>query len=195
MNKAELRREYLEKQKLLSEEERESASKRIADNFFSGFDLGGVRALHSFIPIKKFNEVNTRVILAKLWRGFPHIQTVAPRIDFETRSIQNLKFSHATELIQNAWDIDEPSHDDIVETQSIDMVLVPGLCFDRGGHRVGYGKGFYDRFLKECRSDCVKIGLSFFPPVEDIEDVHDGDVQLDFVITPERVVHRSVPPG
>ena len=65
--------------------------------------------------------------------------------------------------------------------KSIDMVLVPGLCFDGDGHRVGYGKGFYDRFLKTCRPDCIKIGLSYFEPVESIDDVHEGDVRLDFV--------------
>ena len=65
------------------------------------------------------------------------------------------------------------------------MVLVPGVCFDRDGHRVGYGKGFYDRFLKTCRPDCVKIGLSFFEPVEKIDDVHNGDIALDFLVSAE----------
>jgi len=198
MNKAELRQQYLAKQKILSEEERHSASTRIADHFFSGFDLASVHVLHAFIPIEKFNEVNTRIIFTKLWRDFPHIQTVVPRVDFPTGSIQNLKFSHETELVRNAWDIDEPTHDDHVETQSIDMVLVPGLCFDRIGHRVGYGKGFYDRFLRTCRSDCVKIGLSLFEPVDRIDDSHDGDVALDFVISPNGISAadgRSVPPA
>lgn len=184
MNKAELRREYLAKQKALSEEERDSASKRISDHFFSGFDLGVVRVLHSFIPIEKFKEINTRIIFAKLWREYPHIRTVVPRVDFETNVIRNLKFTHETELVRNVWDIDEPAHDDHVETQSIDMVLVPGLCFDLNGHRVGYGKGFYDRFLKTCRADCVKIGLSYFAPVPAIFDVHEEDVRLDVIITP-----------
>ena len=121
---------------------------------------------------------------AKLWRDYPHVQTVVPRVDFKTSLIRNLKFTHETELVRNVWDIDEPTHDEDVETQSIDMVLVPGLCFDSSGHRVGYGKGFYDRFLKTCRADCVKIGLSYFEPVDAIFDVHDEDVRLNFIITP-----------
>lgn len=185
MNKAELRRQYLAKQKAISDEERESASKRIADHFFSEFDLGRTRVLHSFVPIEKFKEINTRVIFSKLWREFPHIQTVVPRVDFATDQIRNLKFTHETELVRNVWDIDEPDHDDDVETQTIDMVLVPGLCFDRQGHRVGYGKGFYDRFLKTCRPACVKVGLSYFEPVELIDDVHEGDFRLDAVVTPD----------
>lgn len=187
MYKAELRRQYLAKQEAMSEDERDSASRRIADHFFSGFDLDDVRILHSFVPIEKFKEINTRLIFAKLWRDFPNIQTVVPRVDSETDGIRSLKFTHETELVRNAWGIDEPAHDEFVETQSLDMVLVPGLCFDRGGHRVGYGKGYYDRYLKRCRPDCVKIGLSYFEPVEKIDDVHEGDVRLDALVTPDGV--------
>ena len=67
------------------------------------------------------------------------------------------------------------------------MVLTPGLCFDSDGHRVGYGKGFYDRFLKKCRSNCVKVGLNHFDLVDTIEDVHQGDVRVDAVVTPDGV--------
>jgi 5-formyltetrahydrofolate cyclo-ligase len=183
MLKSDLRQLYLSKQKTISAEERASASQQIADRFFSAFDLAGVRCLHSFVPIEKFNEVNTRPIFAKLWRDFPHIETVVPRVDFKTREIRNLRFTHVTELVRNAWDIDEPADDEFVETEMIDVVLVPGLSFDTDGHRVGYGKGFYDRLLKDCRPDCVKIGLSYFEPVERIDDIHEGDVSLDFVIT------------
>ncbi len=187
MNKVELRQQYLAKQKMLSAEDRDSASKRIADLFFSRFDLRSVRVLHCFVAIEKFNEINTRLIFAKLWRDFPEIETVVPRVDPKLDAIQSLRFTRETELVRNAWGIEEPAHDELVETQNIDIVLVPGLCFDRQGHRVGFGKGYYDRFLKTCRADCVKIGLSHFEPVEKIDDIHDGDVQLDFVITPSGI--------
>ena len=68
------------------------------------------------------------------------------------------------------------------------MVLVPLLCFDRSGHRVGYGKGYYDRFLRKCRADCKKIGLSMFDPVDEITDAGESDVRLDLVITPTATV-------
>ena len=66
------------------------------------------------------------------------------------------------------------------------MVLVPLLAFDSKGYRVGYGKGFYDRFLKQCRNDCVKIGLSYFEPIDAINDAGEFDVPLDFCITPQK---------
>ena len=67
------------------------------------------------------------------------------------------------------------------------MVLVPLLCFDESGHRVGYGKGFYDRFLTKCRPDTQKVGLSYFPPVKEITDADSFDIRLDLCLTPEKV--------
>ncbi|HVF30133.1 MAG TPA: 5-formyltetrahydrofolate cyclo-ligase [Pyrinomonadaceae bacterium] len=183
MEKSELRKVYLAKQKSLGPSERNSKSEAIAELFFESFDLSAVACLHCFIPIEKFNEVDTRPIFERLWRDFPQIQTVVPRVDFETNEIRNLKFEPDTSMKRNAWDIDEPMHGEFVESKLIDMVLVPGLCFDSLGFRVGYGKGFYDRFLKTCRYNCVRVGLSYFPPVEEIEDVHDGDVRLDAIVT------------
>jgi 5-formyltetrahydrofolate cyclo-ligase len=194
VTKAELRKQYLSRRKTISAEELESASSRIAENFFSDFDLRSVRTLHTFLPIEKLNEINTRLIIAKLWRDFPQIQTVVPRVDRHTNFLSSLKFTHETELVRNAWGIDEPADDEVVEAALIDIVLVPGVCFDRAGHRVGYGKGFYDRYLASCRPDCVKIGLSYFEPVDAIENTHDGDVRVDFVVTPE-TVHRLLPPA
>ena len=191
MTKAELRKSNLVRQKGLSPADRRSASDGIAENFFSAFDLRPVRFLHLFIPIEKFNEVDTRPIVERIWREYPNVVTVVPRVDFEANNITSLRFGPDTEVVRNIWNIDEPTHNDFVETELIDMVLVPGLAFDVQGHRVGYGKGFYDRFLGKCRPDCVKIGLSFFEPLEKVDDSYEGDVALDFVVTPREVNKTS----
>ena len=188
MTKAELRKTYISRQKDLSPADRAEKSRAIAGQFFQHFDLSRTRFIHCFIPIEKFNEIDTKFIFERLWSGHPRTEAVVPRVDFETNEIRNLRFDPTTELKRNTWHIDEPEHDEFVESDKIDIVLVPGSCFDLEGHRVGYGKGFYDRFLKTCRPDCLKIGLSYFEPVEAIDDIHDGDVALDFVITPERVI-------
>ena len=182
MKKSELRKLYLAKQKSLSSDERTSKSEAIAELFFASFDLTRVATLHCFIPIAKFNEVDTRPIFERLWREYRNVQTVVPRVDFDANEIMSLAFGPKTALAPNAWDIEEPTHDDIVTADKVDMVLVPGLCFDRLGHRVGYGKGFYDRFLIRCRYDCVRVGLSYFEPVDKIADVHESDVRLDAVV-------------
>jgi 5-formyltetrahydrofolate cyclo-ligase len=195
MNKSELRKIYLQKQKSLSEKERREKSLKIADNFFAKFSLETVNFLHIFLPIEKNNEIDTNLIISTLWRDFPEIFTILSRVDFETMTLENLRFHSATKLIKNKWHIDEPTGAELVEIEKIDVVLVPLLAFDKKGFRVGYGKGFYDRFLNECRKDVLKIGVSYFAPVVEISDVNEFDVKLDFCITPEKVWHllRSEP--
>jgi 5-formyltetrahydrofolate cyclo-ligase len=188
VTKAELRKLYLEKQKAFTPAERAAKSGQIAEHFFETTKLPNIKTLHCFIPIEKFNEIDTMLIFERLWRELPGIQTVVPRADLATGEMRSLRFARETELVQNAWEIHEPVHHETVEAGDIDMVLVPLLACDRAGHRVGYGKGFYDRFLTGCRPDCLKIGLSYFPPIEAIDDVHEGDVRLDQVVTPDGVI-------
>ena len=78
----------------------------------------------------------------------------------------------------------EPQQGNIVPVDEIDMVLVPLLAFDMNGKRVGYGRGFYDKFLSACRTDCVKAGFSYFEPVERLDDCNEFDIPLDLCITP-----------
>lgn len=194
MTKSELRKIYLEKRKNLSPRERKQKSEQIAENFFRNFDLTKVYFLHVFLSIERFNEIDTKPIFEKIRREFPHIELIVPRVNRQTNELENLRFTPETELVQSSFQIHEPGGNDFVEAEKIDLVLVPLLCFDREAHRVGYGKGFYDRFLKKCRADCLKIGLSFFPPVEKIVDAHEFDVQLDFCVMPEEIFEIKVQP-
>lgn len=184
MTKAELRRIYLAKQKDISPADRMRLSREIAERFFAQFDLSSINFLHCFIPIEKFNEIDTTPIFQKLWTEFPRIKTLVPRVNFETGSMEGVTYSAGTELIQNKWGIGEPAAGELFSEEVVDLVLVPGIAFDADCHRVGYGKGFYDRFLRNCRSDCVKVGASYFPPVASIMDIAEHDVRLDHCLTP-----------
>ncbi|MGI8555781.1 MAG: 5-formyltetrahydrofolate cyclo-ligase [Pyrinomonadaceae bacterium] len=187
MFKIELRKIYLAEQKSLSKTERIEKSRQIAKKFFANFDLRQVNFLHCFLPIEKFNEIDTKPIFQKVGRDFSHITTLAPRINFQTGEIESAVFITATALVKNVWQIDEPTHNKLVETELIDLVLVPLLCFDTRGFRVGYGKGFYDKFLSKCRRNCLKIGLSYFAPATEISDIDEFDIKLDFCITPKKI--------
>jgi 5-formyltetrahydrofolate cyclo-ligase len=188
MTKAELRKIYLEKRKTLAPDEIAEKSLRIAELFFQSFDLSKINFLHCFLPIEKFNEIDTKLIFHRVWFEFSHIETLVPRVNFETGEIENLKFTPVTELVQNAWMIHEPAHNELVESKQIDVVLVPLLCFDTKGFRVGYGKGFYDKFLGQCRQDCLKIGLSYFEAVDEIAETKAFDVKLDYCLTPNGIL-------
>jgi 5-formyltetrahydrofolate cyclo-ligase len=185
MKKSELRHIYLEKRRALSPERHSEKSRQIAQRFFREIDLSSRHAIDCFISMAHTGEVETRLIFNGFWRRFPEIETFAPRIGETTGVLEAVRYTSSTKLEPNKWSIPEPIDGDIVDPAAIDLVVVPLLCFDSRGHRVGYGKGFYDRFLKECRPDCVRVGLSFFPPIEQIDDVHAGDIPLDVCITPD----------
>jgi len=190
MNKSELRKIYLEKQKSLSDSERREKSRRIAERFFENFSLENICFLHVFLAIEKNREVETSYIFKRLWRDFLEITTVASRIDFRAMTLENLKLTPETKLVRNRWHIFEPTDGELIDIEKIDAVTVPLLCFDERGYRVGYGKGFYDKFLSECRTDCLKIGLSYFAPVAEISDAREYDVKLDCCVTPEEIFNR-----
>ena len=86
----------------------------------------------------------------------------------------------------NKYNIAEPVDGTIIVPEAIDMVLTPLLAFDANGYRVGYGKGYYDKFLAMCRPDVLKVGFSYFDPIDRIADVDEFDVPLDICITPNQ---------
>ena len=185
--KAELRKLMLEKQISLIKREREYRSGRTSGSFFEDFNLFKLSKLHVFYSIEEKAEFSTHLIINKLWNEYPHITTILPRVNFAEGVLEHLEYNSETHLKKNEWDIFEPASDVLVNEQDIDIVLVPLLCFDTLGFRVGHGKGFYDKFLIKCRKDCLKIGLSLFDPIERIEDIEPHDVKLDYCITPKKV--------
>lgn len=187
MLKADLRKAYLQKQRDLSPVEHQRMSEQIADNLFVSVAIKDAGSIHLFFPIEKNNEIDTRHIYQRLWHKYPQIETFVPRVDFEHKEIESVTFHKNSTLLTNKWDISEPENDEIIDPKNIDLVLVPLLSFDRRGYRVGYGKGFYDRFLAKCRQDCLKVGLSHFEPVNEISDINEHDIKLDLCITPEKL--------
>ena len=138
---------------------------------------------HIFLPIKKNNEIDTSTIIDYLQSR--NKQILVPKIKNE--ELDSILLLPKTRLKENTWGIPEPTEGKSVEPQLIDVVFIPLLVFDKGGHRVGYGKGFYDRFLKTCRKDVVKIGLSFFEAVDEISDLNPGDIPMDYCVTPNKI--------
>lgn len=158
----------------------------IGKRFFAEIDLKGVRNFHTFIRIRKFSEVDTSNIYYRLWRDHPNIKTFAPRIHAAEGELESVYFDSGTQFAENVWGIREPVGDAAAPAE-MDLVLVPLLCFDTRGHRVGYGKGFYDRFLARCRPGCQKIGVSYFLPEPEIAEIGENDIPLDACITPVKL--------
>ena len=188
VTKSELRQIYLRKRRSLSDGELVLQSSQIAESFFESINLITVKTVHTFIPIKKFNEIDTAFIYKRIWSDFSHILTVAPRVDHESGSMTHFAFTTKTALVENKWGIREPADGKEVDQAAIDLVIVPLLCFDERGYRVGYGKGLYDKFLARCRPDCIKVGLSYFPPVAEIADIDPFDIRIDQCVTPDKAL-------
>jgi 5-formyltetrahydrofolate cyclo-ligase len=93
----------------------------------------------------------------------------------------------STKIKKNKWNIPEPIDGISITPEQVDVVFIPLLAFDTLGNRVGYGKGFYDKFLATCRPETIKIGLSFFEGTEGIIDVFENDISLDYCVTPKSI--------
>ena len=188
MTKSQLRKYYLSKRKAISAKEIVIKSDQIADLFFKNFDLLKVNNIHIFLPIIKQNEINTWLIIRILQQEFPEIIIILPKIIPENFEIENFPFDEK-KLIENPWGILEPSgeNQDKIDPKKIDLVIIPLLIFDKNGNRVGYGKGFYDRFLQQCKPETLKIGLCLEEPIELIENISEFDIKMDFCITPNKI--------
>lgn len=187
MQKQDLRKEFLQKRKILAKTEVEGFSRKIHDWFFRNIPVHAYAIIHTFLPIKHNNEVDTWLIIDTLQKDFA-TDIVIPK-SHEDGTMTNYLLTKETIFEENKWKIPEPSHNSYLlsDISKIDLVLIPLLCFDKKGYRVGYGKGYYDRFLADCHPDVLKIGLSFFEPVELIEDTDSFDVKMDYCITPNKI--------
>jgi|SRR5690606_9491411 len=184
-DKRQLRRTYREKRMHLSHE----SLNELNAGLLSGvkrLEWRGFQTVHLFLPIAGNHEPNTLAIAEWLRSTYPEMRLAISTSNNETREMTPVLWDSNTRLVENRWKIPEPGNGTPIDAREIDALFVPLLIFDKTGNRVGYGKGFYDRFLARCRPDAVKIGLSLFDPVEIISDLNPFDVPLDMCITPTK---------
>jgi 5-formyltetrahydrofolate cyclo-ligase len=192
MDKKEARKKSKEARKQLSQEEIEDKSLAIANQLLRMNTVPSDRQVwdklyyHLFLTIEEQKEINTEYILQILAGKDKEI--VISKCDFTTLGMTHFLLTDNTKIKKNSYNVPEPVDGLEVPDAKIDVVFVPLLAYDKQGNRVGYGKGFYDNFLSKCKPETIKIGLSFFPPEEKIDNVSESDVKLDFCVTPDRVI-------
>lgn len=184
MLKKDLRLHYKNLRQALSLDEIEDRSLAIANNLLK-MDIWDNIYFHLFLTMEEQREVHTEFILNIL--AGKDKEVIVSRSDFETHTMIHFLLTDNTRLMKNQFGIPEPVDGIEVPSNKIDVVFVPLLAFDNNGHRVGYGKGFYDRFLSECKQDVVTIGLSFFEAEEEAIEANTTDVPMDFCVTPLKV--------
>lgn len=184
MEKRELRQKYKAMRAALTDNEIADKSITIANKLLE-LDVWQNTYFHLFLTMENQKEVHTDCIQHILWGRDKEV--IVPKSDFEDNTLKHFLLTESTRLALNPYGIPEPVDGIEVNPIRIDAVFVPLLAFDNNGHRVGYGKGFYDRFLSECRPETIKIGLSLFGAEENTIPHNDTDIPLDYCVTPEKI--------
>ncbi|HIA92173.1 TPA: 5-formyltetrahydrofolate cyclo-ligase [Candidatus Saccharibacteria bacterium] len=186
MDKQDLRRSAKAVRMNLTAKEVEEKSKNIAKNLKTITEWPKAKSIHSYVSNDMMNEPQTTPIFSMLWRR-PTATTYVPRLI--GRDMEIVKVEKDTHFAPNMRGIPEPDCDDVMTPKKIDIILVPLLVFDKQLNRLGYGGGYYDRFLKHY-PDAIKIGIAFDEDKVEVIPTEDHDVQLDFVVTDQAVYSR-----
>lgn len=185
MRKAELRKLYKEKRASLTENQIEDRSIAIANQLLKIVGLWDFNYYHLFLSIHHQKEVNTEFILSVLQGKDKNV--LVSKSNFKQGTLTHYLLTDNTVIKINSYGIPEPKDGIEIKTDQVEVVFIPLLAYDIKGNRIGYGKGFYDRFLATCSPNALKIGLSFFPPEKElISDTNSNDIPLDYCITPEK---------
>lgn len=184
MTKKELRKKAKELRNSIAPEEVKRLSELIHKRLFE--HPWFVNSNTIFVYVSTGNEVKTAEIIEKALNDGKTVcvPRVIPHVKMEAVPIDGLD-----DLRTGFFNIMEPKPDLLpLSENKIDLVIVPGLLFDMHGFRVGYGGGYYDRFLARIPSDCRTLGLAFDFQVVDELPAEDHDMKIMAVITDKRVI-------
>ena len=159
----------------------------LSDKIFSlvkNLPISTKETFHLFISSEEKREVETKKILYYL---YSLNKVVATSKILPDKDLAHVLINKKTRFVENRFKILEPDSRQEILPAEIDVVFIPLLCFDKKGNRVGYGGVYYDKFLKKTSRSCLKIGLSFFEPVDFIQGISKTDITLDMCVTPEKL--------
>lgn len=186
MLKSAARKLYLEKRKSLSSKEMNTCQDLLLIRF-QELDLPYFELIHTYLPLYNHHEPDPVPLVDWLRFRDPGMKVASSKVNAADFTMSHFIHDEETVFELNKYGIPEPKGGVQVSPDQIDAIFIPLLAFDGIGNRVGYGKGYYDRFLSLCRNDALKIGISFFPPADEITDIDFFDKKLDLCITPEQV--------
>lgn len=189
-SKAVLRRQMLEERRRLDPERRAALSRTIAERLY-GLDVyRDAGTVHLYIGAVE-GEVGTRDIAEESLRRGKRV--LCPRVERRPNRIESFEIRSLEELVESTgglWEPD-PARARRVDADEIDLVIVPGIVFDRKGRRIGFGAGFYDRFLAAFQSP--KVALAFSLQVIAKVPHAERDVPVDWIVTEAETIDcRSV---
>ena len=185
MLKAQAREVYKTRRMELSDAERSKLDDLMLI-VFQKLELPFLNSILTYWPIAENHEPGTHIFTEFLKFRNPSLEIAYPKMNKGDHNMDAIAVNEDTPFVKAGFNVPEPVGDHILSPESFDLVFVPMLICDMNGYRVGYGKGFYDQYLAQCRSDCIKAGLCYFPPIDQIEDKDHFDIPLNICITPQQ---------
>ncbi|MBC7868135.1 MAG: 5-formyltetrahydrofolate cyclo-ligase [Gloeobacteraceae cyanobacterium ES-bin-316] len=186
MHKEELRKVYLQKRAELSAAQKTKAEDLMLIQF-QKLDIDIPSLIMTYAASSKMNEFDPQLITDYCYFKNPDQVLFYPVIHPTAPEMLSVIVDDETRFEPNRFGISEPVNATPMFPEEIDLIIVPLLAYSVKGHRVGYGKGYYDRFLKQCKNDVVKIGFSYFEAEPIITGTNRYDVKLDYCISPQRI--------
>lgn len=179
------REEVLSVRVELSEEEWKSKSEQIIKNLVNTDFFKQATTVHSYISMNERREVCTDELFSIIFKN--NKQAVVPITNFADHSLTHSEITPDTSLKTNKWGVREPDSVQVVDVSALNLIVVPMVAADKKGNRLGYGQGFYDRFLNNTAGK--KAGLVFDQFLFDEIPVEEFDVKLDVIITENEVIY------
>jgi len=180
-----IRKEALSIRRKMDSSELERIGSLIANNVLESDWYRDARCVHCFYGVKVKGEIPTVRIMGDALASGKLL--VMPRVTDNDGGMEHVRVTGLELMQPGLWGIPEPVGEARVPVAEIELILVPGLAVDIKGNRMGYGKGYYDRFL-ETASHSVKAMLVPERFVHDRLPVEDHDVPVDYIVTEDRVL-------
>lgn len=184
MNKKDIRKNIVNSRDKIDFTKRVQADNKIYQRLI---DSDIYRDDNIFVYISFRSEVDTKLLIIKMLRDGKNI--FVPKISNNTNDMEAIRITSLNELEENRFGTLEPvTYNNAVDPKIIDVILIPGIAFDCEGTRIGFGKGYYDKYIKRARKDVKKVGLAYDLQIVDKINKDDHDESVDYIITEEKVI-------
>ncbi|HCI70255.1 MAG TPA: 5-formyltetrahydrofolate cyclo-ligase [Balneola sp.] len=184
--KSELRAHLLKRRNAIEYNDWVSKSKKIVAQIKGLPEFKSAKTIHCFVSMNERKEVDTHTLIKELINSKKNL--VVPVTNFKTGELEHSKLTTFDELEVNEWGVLEPKNAD-PSAGGIDIIIVPLLAADLHFNRLGYGKGFYDRFLENEKA--IKVGVLFSEFILEEIPVEDFDEKLDILISEKKTLRRN----
>lgn len=190
--KEDLRKIILAKRDAMGETDNKRLSDTICRSLISLSPYESAKTIMCFLSFR--SEVDTSLIVENVLVSGKRL--VVPVIDLKTKTIKLSYVKSMDDLVENTYGILEPSPSAFKEAspKDIDLVLVPGACFNLKGYRIGYGGGYYDKFLPQIRKDALTLGLCFDFQIVSSISPEKHDIPVDIVLSEKRMIKSKMLP-